>query len=465
MKTKKFLGIFVNPVFVQSEGIKKVFDNLENASVQAIAISCNIASPAENGRGRRFPDLARDGYKRLLARPVWGKYEIRLKYFSAYDHNLQLYDGLPYRPVSKNVPSGVDREVPDAMIEEAKKRGMQVYIMIHPLIPPDTLAKDQPVFIDGSNPKPPQYIFKPWACVNSPDAGGYGLALIKDVLLHYPSVDGLMLDFVEYSAYSLEDNFACFCKHCEARAREKGFDWNIIRSEVNSFWKWLHSLTSDELKHSLCIIRSPSRTLERLIHSPGWLQFLQFKAESVVAFYKQVRKQLNEMEMQELTLSARGGPPPWNRTSGMDYRNLSEICDTIMPKLFTFAYSALPRWFGQTIQAWNPGLSESDILDTVVEWMDLSDDIKQRTFSSYHIPGKDESNPVIIKDFNNRLEEVIDQMRGNALCHPFAHAYMTDSEWRQMVAMLRDSSVDGMWIQMYGYLSDQKFKILGELWY
>ena len=465
MKTRKFLGVFVNPVFVQSEGIKKVFDNLENAGAQAIAISCNVASPAEKGRGRRFPDLARDGHNRFLARSVWGKHEIQLEYFSAYKQNIRLYNNLPYRPVSKNVPSGVDCGVPDTMIAEAKKRGMQVHIMVHPLVPPNTLAKDQPVFIDGSNPKPPQYIFKPWACVNSPDAGGYGLALVKDLLLHYSNVDGLILDFVEYSAYSLEDNFACFCKHCESRAREKGFDWDIIKSDMSSLWKWFHSLTSDELKHSLCILRSPSRLLELFTNYPGWLQFLQFKADSVVDFYQRVRNQLNEIEQQDITLSARGGPPPWNRTSGMDYRGLSEICDTIMPKLFTFAYSALPRWFGQTMLTWNPGLLESDILDTVVEWMDLPDNIKQRSFSSYQIPGKDEPNPVMVKDFNNRLEEVMGQVKGSALCYPFAHAYMTDSEWIQMVTMIRDSSVDGMWIQMYGYLSDQKFKILRELWY
>jgi hypothetical protein len=33
-----------------------------------------------------------------------------------------------------------------------------------------------------------------------------------------------------------------------------------------------------------------------------------------------------------------------------------------------------------------------------------------------------------------------------------------------MIAVIRDSRVNGMWVQMYGYLSDQKLQILSELW-
>ena len=76
MPTKKFLGIFVNPIYVQNEGIQQVFDNLESVGTQAISIVPRVARPAEEGEGRRYPDLHMDGYERLVARPVWGKREI-----------------------------------------------------------------------------------------------------------------------------------------------------------------------------------------------------------------------------------------------------------------------------------------------------------------------------------------------------------------------------------------------------
>jgi len=30
--------------------------------------------------------------------------------------------------------------------------------------------------------------------------------------------------------------------------------------------------------------------------------------------------------------------------------------------------------------------------------------------------------------------------------------------------MIRDSRIDGMWVQMYGYLSDRKMDILKQAW-
>jgi hypothetical protein len=132
--------------------------------------------------------------------------------------------------------------------------------------------------------------------------------------------------------------------------------------------------------------------------------------------------------------------------------------------LFTFAYSALPRWYGETLLAWNPGLSESQILDALVEWMNLSDDIEERSFADYHIPAPTELHPAELEVYRERLDEVVDQVAGRTKCYPFAHAYLPEPQWKQLIATIRDSRVDGMWVQMYGYLSDRKLETLGQTW-
>ncbi len=33
-----------------------------------------------------------------------------------------------------------------------------------------------------------------------------------------------------------------------------------------------------------------------------------------------------------------------------------------------------------------------------------------------------------------------------------------------MIALIRDSRADGMWVQMYAYSSDRKLEILREMW-
>ncbi len=462
MEARKFLGIFVNPTYIQEEGTQPVFDNIESTRSKAICFPPRVARPASAGKGRRFPDLHMDGHERLVARPLWGRRELHLEYFPAHEPDLSLYEGCPYRPDARPAPPGVDREAPYAMIAEAKKRGMQVHIQIHPFIPPNIRPEDQPVYIDGSVPQPPQIVFN--ACLNNPASKAYGLALVEDTIRHYPDVDGLFTDWAEYGAYRLEDHFTCFCPHCERKAGSQGHDWDIIKHDVEALWSWLHALSSRELEHSLRLLHNPSELLELLTHYPGWLQFLRFKAQSVLGFYRQVRQLLDKLGYAGVTLSARGWPPPWNRSSGMDYRALADVCGAVTPKLFTFDYSALPRWYGQTLLAWNPDLSESAILDALVEWLNLPDDFERRSFANYHIPAPTELHPAKIEVYRTRLDEVVDQVRGKANCHPIAHAYLPEPQWKRMVAMIRDSRVDGMWVQMYGYLSDRKLEILREMW-
>jgi hypothetical protein len=463
-QTKRFLGIFVHPLYVQNEGIQQVFDNLEAVGATALSISPLVARPARAGEGRRFPDLGKDGHKRVVARPVWGRQENHLEFFPAREPNLNLYEGSPYKPLRKPPPLDVDRDVHSAIFAEAKKRGLQVQMQIYPLMPPNPREGDLPRYLDGSTPQPPQYVFNVYACLNSPAVEAYGLALVKDTIQHFTNVDGLFTDFVEYGAYSLEDHFSCFCQHCEGKAREQGFDWDVIKRDVTALWSWLHSLTPRELERSRRSLRNPSELLDLLTHYPGWLQFLEFKAKSVVGFYQQIRQLLDELGMTEIALFARGWPPPWNRSSGMDYRALAEVCTAVTPKLFSFAYSALPRWYGQTLAAWNPELSQSEILDALVEWMNLPDDIEGRSFDNYHIPAPTQLQPAKVEVYRSRLDEVVDQVGGKVHCYPFAHAYLPEPQWKRLIAMIRDSRVDGMWVQMYGYLSDRKLEILREIW-
>ncbi len=96
--------------------------------------------------------------------------------------------------------------------------------------------------------------------------------------------------------------------------------------------------------------------------------------------------------------------------------------------------------------------------------MNLPDDFERRSFANYHIPAPTELHPAKIEVYRTRLDEVVDQVRGKANCHPIAHAYLPEPQWKRMVAMIRDSRVDGMWVQMYGYLSDRKLEILREMW-
>ena len=455
------LGIFVHPIDVQNEGLQPVFQNLESIGVTDICITSRVGRLADADKGVRFPPLHIDGYRRKLARPLWGKREQRIEFFNAYKPNLSLYTNATYQPLSTPVPPELDTSVPYQMIAEAHKRGMHVHMLIQPFLPPNIRPQDQPIYIDGSLPQPP-FIARN-ACLNSPTVEKYARALVQDTLDHF-QVDGLFTDWAEYGAYRLQDNFTCFCANCERQASKQGFDWGQIQHDVAQMWDWLHKLSERDLARSIRLWQNPSDLLALLTRYPGWLQFFQFKANTVTNFYRQVRHLIESFTLQEIQLSARGWPPPWNRSSGMDYSALANICHTVTPKLFTFDYSVLPRWYGEVLRTWNPDLTQSAILNALLVWMNLPDDVSPRTFEKYQIPAPHEMHPASIEAYHLRVDEVLDQVNGRAAVCPFAHAYLPEPQWLQMVRMLSKSRVDGMWVQMYGYLSEQKAEILKENW-
>jgi hypothetical protein len=252
----------------------------------------------------------------------------------------------------------------------------------------------------------------------------YAMVSIEDMLNHYLDADGLILDWVEFGAYKLEDKFTCFCSHCQRVAGDLGLDWKQILGDMKALWHLLHNLTFSGLELAHRLLENPSELLELLVHHPGWLPFLQFKAQSVVSFYERVRQLLEDLGMKKATLRARGWHPPWNRSSGSDYRALADICGAVSPKLFTFDHAVLPRWYDQTLQTWNPEPPEALILDTLIAWMNLPDDFEKRAFDLFPIPAAEEQHPARLESHGHRLEEVGSHMGGRASFYPISHPYI-----------------------------------------
>jgi len=462
MSEDRFLGVFMNPICALYEGVEQVFDNLERAGVRGIVTHPTIARPAPNGKGGRFPPLHEDGYNRVLGRALWDKRELFVQGYRAFEPNMALYEQTSYKPRGKAAPADLDSALPAKILAEAKKRGMEAHIHASPYGVPGLRREDKAVRVDGALPEEPM-VSAP-ACLNSPDATAYGLAVLEDTVTHYPDADGLFMDWVEWGAYRIEGYFTCFCEHCANKAKAQGIDWNAVTTDVRRLWDWLHALTPRELERSRRVARNASELVELLAAYPGWLTFLKFKADTVASFYRETRALLDRLGKKDMQLSARGWPPPWNRASGMDYRQVSDVCDTVTPKLFTFDYCAMPRWWGQLLQKWNPDLSESGLLDAMVDWMDLPDDIERRSFAHYNIPAPGVPHPARLECYRTRLDEVAAQVEGRARLRPFAHAYLPEPQWKQMVALIRDSRCDGMWVQMYGYLSAAKLDVLRRVW-
>lgn len=458
----RFLGIIITPANAQSEGLETVLDTIVCTGATAIALDPWLLEPATPETGARMPDLHIDGYERLLARPLWGKRELYVTSYLAYEPDLDLYRETPYAPPVRTLPPDLDRALPQKLIDAAHARGMQAHMGLAPFLVPDLRGVDRPRRIDSKFLQPPLIAHN--ACLNSPDARAYALAFIEDTMIHYPDADGLILDWAEFGAYRLQEHFTCFCTHCARRAQELGYRWQDIERDVHALWDALHALTPRQLARAQRLLANPAELVALLAAHPGWLAFLRFKAESVASFYQEVRRRLQSIGQEHIVLSARGWISPWNLSSGMDYGQLATVCDAVLPKLFTFDHAVLPRWIGQTLLQWNPALDEAQILDVVTAWLNLPDDISPRSFAHYHIPAPDEPHPARLASYRVRLNETVAQVAGRARCYPIAHPYIPDAQWKRMLALIRDSAVDGMWVNFYSYLTASKLETLRHIW-
>jgi len=459
----KFLGISIAAPSVQYEGLNAVMDLVASTGAQAISLTPNLALPAEPEQGVREPPLDIDGYERLLDRPLWGKRELWMTSYRAAPYDEALFADTPYRPRQALAPADLDRDLPHQVLADAHARGMKVYLQIVPLSIGGLRSEDQIQYVDGSRPDPLRRVaIQP--CLNSPAVRAYALATARDALHQFPEADGIFLDWVEYTVYDLRDHFACLCPHCARAAQTAGYDWARIVRDVRALWDRLHRLTARDLETIQYLAQNPWGMLELLQSYPGWLDFLRFKAETVVGLYAVFRQAMDDERAACLELGANGWAPPFNRSSGMDYRALSEVVQSLRPTLYTFHWSVLPRWYGQTLLDWNPSLPEGLLLDALVAILGLPDHNAPRNFSQYHIPAPHEDHPATPECWRAKLDEVVDQAGGRTPVYAYAHSYRSEAQWKRMIAVVRDSRVDGMWVTRYEYLSNNKFAALKAMW-
>jgi hypothetical protein len=453
----------MSPADVQAEGLPAVMDRIQATGAQAIGTGLGVVQPVGEAEGHREPPLDIDGYERLLDRPLWGRRQLWLKGYRTYEPDLELYEGTRYQPGGQLAPPELDRDLPHKVIAEAHSRGMQAYVSVSPTGVPGLQTEDQVRYPHGLLPDPRRRVARQ-GCLNNPDVQAFGIASVRDVIRHFPEVDGVALDWVEYTVYAIEDHFACLCPHCAARAREKGYDWDRVTRDVTMFWDRFHALTSYDLQRAQRLASRPWEVVGLLRSFPGWLDLLAFKAETVRERYEAYRQALNLEGGAKIKLDANGWIPPFSLSSGVDYRALSGVCDVLRPKMHTFHWAVIPRWYGQVLQEWNPSLPERYLLDALIEILGLPDKNSPRSFAQYHIPAPDEAHPALPEAWRAKLDEVADEVGGRAKCYAYAHSYRPEAQWKRMIALVRDSRVDGMWVQRYGYLTDSKLDILAGMW-
>ena len=470
-------GITITTAELDSEGVELVLDAVAGTGANAVTMSTGQVVEAAPGEGMREPPLDLEGQKRMLDRPLWGKRVLNVQRYAVHTPDPALWSDLPWNPPAL-APEAIRVDHVRRAIDASRERGLRVYAALAPYaLPggtggqvyttPSTELRDEyrpRRFIGGSHPDAIAFT----GCLNNPVVRRLGRARLLEVLRHYGDVDGIVLDWVEYPVYFIDKLFTCFCDHCRHQATASGYDWQEILSSVRQLWDSLHTLTPEQV-HALI----DSGDWGDLVADPEGMQtgfnaWLDFKAESVALAVRDLRETMAETDAPNVHVSTGGFSLPWGRMSGASYPDENGPVDVQRVKLYSFHWLMMVRWWTEAIMSWNRG---SDLRATNMTratmslfGLELEHKPSEITPDLFGMPDPDESHNLTPGSYTHRLENALSRRSHQAPLMPVVHAYRSVEDFASLMQTIRPFARRGVWIQRYGYLSDEKLDVLRQEW-
>ncbi len=464
MANKRFLGITVMSPFFQTEGIDQTLDNIvERAGATAVAINTSVTAPAPDGIGSFQPPDDAGASVRLFDRPIWGKQALWLRSAPGHQANLAYFADSPYKPrPADDLTTAAGHQISD-FIAAAKTRGLAVYVQTGATQPPGLQEADLPRLPDG---RIPAARMANTGSLASPAIRAWNRAWTQDIFAQYPQIDGIRPDWPEYPCYKLDEAFQDFGPHVAGWAVAHGFDFARIHDQVSRFYTYLHgSLSNADLRDFASPDRGKLSIVRLFGQFPGVLEWLRLKAALSTDLLRDWRTAITEYGGPEKELSANAFMPPFSSITGLDFAAAAAHCESISPKLYTMHWSLIIKFWGDVLLAANPDLDERLLVRALVNLLDLADELVDATIDDYGYPEPDEPHPIPDGPQIRKIEQAQNAVGGGAKIYALAHGYGPLDDFRRRLQLVADSAADGVWINRYGYLSDEKLDVIGAIWH
>ena len=155
-------------------------------------------------------------------------------------------------------------------------------------------------------------------------------------------------------------------------------------------------------------------------------------------------------------------PPPWTIASGMDFRRAARHSSAISVKLYTMHWPMMLRFYGDQIRDANPDLTDAALTRALVEWLDVADDQGFSRLQQYKYPAPDQPHPVGSKAQHRKIAQA-QADAGDTPIYVLAHGYGPVDDFRRRLTVAHQAGQHGFWVNRYGYLSDEKLAIIGQV--
>lgn len=468
MKPDRFLGVTVLPEYIQNEGIDGVLENLIKMGATAVATSPYVMEEADEKTGGREPPVdAGAGKVRLLDRPLWGKRELFVRTAPSFVADAKLYQGLRYQPPPATELTRKHGPLLTDFIRAAQAKHLKVYLQVQAAIPPGyrvqfggPVEEDQPRLPDGRIP--PRRLARNGSLA-SPHIVDYVHALTRDLFRAYPAIDGIRHDWPEYPPYFLDDVFLDFSEHARAAAKRLGVDFERMHREVGALYRLLHGGLTDA---HLAPWGEPDGgryyLLSKLTQYPGIADWLRFKALLVEELLAGLRRTITESAGKAKELFPNAFPPPFTLASGMDFTRVAPHCSGASVKIYSMHWAMILRFYGEVLQKANPKVDAKLLIRALVRWFDIADDDGLPRLEDYRYPEPDEPHPAGPNAIARKLHQA-QADAGDMPIYALAHGYGPLDDFTARLKVAWTASQNRMWINRYGYLSDEKMQAVGKV--
>jgi hypothetical protein len=462
MTERRFLGITVLGDYVLNEGVEGVLANMEKCGATAVACNPTVTAPAAEGEGSFQPPDDAGSSPRLFDRPLWGRRSLWVRSGASYEPNASFYQDTPYSPRRANDLTAEHGHIIGDFVRGARAAGLEIYLQVGAAQPSGLMEDDVPRLPNGSLP---QNRMANTASLASPSVRSYVRAYVRDLLEAYPDVTGFRPDWPEYPCYKLDEAFQDFGPHVERWAEERGFDFARIKREVGALYDLLHGgLRNEHLADWASPERGRFSLLNALRAYPGVAEWLRLKTELSVDLLAEWRAALTAYGGEDKKLSANAFMPPFTLFTGFDFAGAALHCSAASPKLYTMHWSAMVEFWGAVLMQHNSGLDEALVTRALAQLLDLGDDIDAEKLSDYGYPEPHEPHPIPDAPQLRKIAQVKAAAGAGMAVTPLVHGYGPTDDFARRLQLVADSEADGVWINRYGYLGDDKIEAIGRIW-
>ncbi len=455
----RFLGITVLGDYILSEGIAAVLANLKRVGATAVATNPTVTAPADENTGSFQPPIDAGSSPRVFDRPLFGKTSLWVRGGPSYKPNTSFYQDSTYGPRQANDLTEQHGKVIGEFIEAARNSGIKVYFQIGAAQPSGLRDEDRPQLPDGSLP---QNRVADTANLASATVRAYNRAYVRDLVAAYPGISGFRPDWPEFPCYTLGECFQGFGPHTEHWATERGFDYDGIRQAVGDLYKTLHGGVTNAMLDRLLEKSFSEESLP-----PTLKDWLRLKRELSLDLLKDWREILTEAGGEDLELSANAFMPAYSDLTGFDFSGAAAICDGVSPKLYTMHWSQMVEFWGRPILEHNPQIDERLLTDVLCRLMEIHTAAeaasRKFTLAEYGYPAPDQPHPISTEVQERKIAEVCGKVGGLALVTPLVHGYGPLEDFNRRLRLVAESQAAGVWINRYGYLSDDKLNVISQI--